>query len=194
MVRDPRDRYASSKTRWKRRRGGIGAGLAEWLDSVALAEKNRARHPEGYMILRYEDLVKDPEASVRSVCDFMGEHFAPEMLAMEGAAKFREQGSNSSYGSREVGVIATDSIGRYRDVLDAADVAFVDRTASREMLRLGYAPDGTDLSGVDRARFMLTEYPLDTTRLLAWRARNAYKNWRGRPLPAYRIVSSEASR
>ena len=33
MIRDPRDRYASSQTRWQRRRGGIGAGTAEWLAS-----------------------------------------------------------------------------------------------------------------------------------------------------------------
>ena len=193
MVRDPRDRYASSKTRWKRRRGGMGAGVAEWLDSVALADRNRARYPDGYMVLRYEFLASEPEAAVREVCGFIGEEYAPEMLEMRGAEKFREQGSNSSYGSREAGVISTDSIGRYRDVLAPSDVAFVERVAGREMMKLGYVADGAVLAGGHRARFLIMDLPLDTMRLMLWRASNAYKNWRGRPLPAYRIVSPGVS-
>ncbi len=193
MVRDPRDRYASSKTRWKRRRGGVGAGVAEWLDSVALAEKNKAAHPDGYMTLRYEDLVQEPERWVRAVCDFIGEEYEPAMLDMEGASKFKEQGSNSSYGSREVGVISTDSIGRYRQVLATTDIAFVDRVAGSEMRRLDYGLEEIQLRGRDLARFVLVDLPLDSGRLMAWRASNAYKNWKGRPLPAYRIVTPETT-
>ena len=43
MLRDPRDRYASSKTRWETRRGGIGAGIAEWLASSAYRRAQRGR-------------------------------------------------------------------------------------------------------------------------------------------------------
>ena len=73
--------------------------------------------PERYRAVRYEDLASSPEATVRSICGFVDEPYAPEMLAMRGAPRLLEQGSNSSYGSRPPGVIATDSIGRFRVVL-----------------------------------------------------------------------------
>ena len=35
-------------------------------------------------VIRYEDLVSNPEATIRSVCDFLGIPFIPEMLKTEG--------------------------------------------------------------------------------------------------------------
>jgi hypothetical protein len=117
MIRDPRDRYASVLARWKSRRGGVGAGTAMWLSSVSLAEENRRRFPNQYKIVRYETLATKPEETLREICAFIDEAYAPEMLTMRGAKTFREQGSNSSYGQRKPGVISTNSIGRFRQVL-----------------------------------------------------------------------------
>ena len=74
MMRDPRDRYASVITRWKVRRGGVGAGTAMWLESVKLARRNQQRYPDRYMILRYETLALQPEETLQTICDFIGNH------------------------------------------------------------------------------------------------------------------------
>src|SRR5439155_22873715 len=68
MIRDPRDRFASSSVRWKVRRGGVGAGTAEWLSSVRLARLNESRYPDRYRSVRYEMLVSQPVAALREVC------------------------------------------------------------------------------------------------------------------------------
>jgi hypothetical protein len=193
MLRDPRDRYASSKTRWEARRGGVGAGVAEWLASVRTAERNLNAFPGRVLVLRYEDLTRDPERHLREVCEFIREPFAPEMFSLDGAPVFRDKGSNSSYGARDVGTIAPDSIGRYRRVLSASDVKFIDVVAGEEMERYGYEVDGQPLAGRSRVRFVLGDLPWESCRLLAWRVREARRNRRGRPVPSYRLVDPAVS-
>jgi hypothetical protein len=194
MVRDPRDRYASSRTRWKLRRGGIGAGVAEWLTSARLAADHSVRFPTRYRVVRYEDLVTEPERTVRAICRFVDEPFEPAMLAMEGAPRLLDQGSNSSYGRREAGVIATDSIGRYRTVLSEREIAYAQRVAGDEMLQLGYRLDALPMGPVARSRYALTTLPLERVRGGIWSTVEARRTQRGRPVPDYRLVDTEAFR
>lgn len=188
MMRDPRDRYASVLARWKRRRGRVGAGTAMWLASEALARENQARFPQQYRVVRYETLAGEPEATLREICDFIGEPFAPEMLTMEGARKFRDEGSNSSYGERKPGVISTSSIGRYRQVLSARQIAFIQRRAGPAMQRHGYALEPLQLALRERLLFTLFDLPLNQTLFAAWNLRTVIQNVAGRRLPDYRIV------
>lgn len=188
MIRDPRDRFASSLTRWQQRRGGIGAGTAEWLASARLALRNERERPGAYRVVRYETLVSAPEAAVREVCDFIDEPFAPEMLSLQGAPAFADRGSNSSYGQRTPGTITTSSVGRFREVLSPRQIAFVQRTARDEMARFGYAPEPVEFPVLGRVCFAVETVPLENARLLAWRAREALRDRRGRPVPAYRLV------
>ncbi len=193
MIRDPRDRYASSKTRWGIRRGGVGAGTAEWLASAQLALENQRRYPDRYLTVRYETLVTAPEDTVRALCGFIDEPFVPEMLAMEGAPRLLEKGSNSSYGARPPGVISSDSIGRFREVLSPRQAAFIERKASQEMAAFGYDRSADHLPAAQRVRFWLSDLPLETARLSLWRIRESFKDRRGRPVPSYRIVAGEPS-
>lgn len=171
MIRDPRDRYASVLKRWKRVRGGAGASTAAWVASARLGEQNRRRHPDGYRLLRYEDLAQEPEASMRAICDFIGEPFEPRMMAMEGAADFRESGGNSSYERFAQGTISTASIGRYRSVLDATDIAFIEAEAAAEMERHGYEVGRAAMTPAARLRFRLAGWPANRARMAGWRAR-----------------------
>ena len=189
MIRDPRDRYASVLTRWKSRRGDVGAGMAMWLSSVNLAEENRKRYPDQYKIIRYETLAANPEETLRDICAFIDEEYAPEMLTMRGAKTFRAQGSNSSYGQRTPGVIATDSIGRFRHILSSRQIAFIQTLAKEEMLAFDYQPDSIQLPLNERLRFALADWPLNLARLIAWRVRHGIKSQTGHTLPAYRIVA-----
>jgi Sulfotransferase family len=188
MIRDPRDRYASSLTRWQRRRGGIGAGTAEWLASARLALANARDRPDAYRAIRYETVVSAPERTMRDVCDFIGEAFAPEMLSMQGAPEFSGRGSNSSYGERKPGAITTTSVGRFRDVLSPRQVAFVQTLAGDLMGQFGYGPDPVPLPAIGWARFVFETVPVETSRMLAWRAREAVRDRTGRPVPAYRMA------
>jgi hypothetical protein len=189
IIRDPRDRYASALKRWKVSRGGEGAGAAVWLNSVRLARRNLKRYPDRYMVVRYETLVAEPETTVREVCAFIGEEFVPDMLKMDGASAFRDEGGNSSYGEREPGVISTDSIGRYRQTLSPRQIALIQAFARRAMLSYGYSIDPIRFGIKERLLFNLVDRPANLARMLAWHLMDATQNQAGRSLPAYRIVS-----
>ncbi len=180
MLRDPRDRYASVLKRWKRLRGGVGAATAAWLASVRLGERNAEAHPGRYLILRYEDLARDPETTLRRVCDFIGERFEPAMLGMEGADDFRSSGGNSSYGGFDVGVISTRSIGRYRESISASEVAFIERRAGSDMATHGYEAERRQLSPAERVRYVARDYPVNLLLMQAWRVRERVDDLRGR--------------
>jgi hypothetical protein len=190
MVRDPRDRYASVLRRWKRVRGGIGGGTAAWLASVELGEDNVSRFPRHYRLVRYEDLAREPEATMRSICAFIGEPWHPQVLQMRGAETFREAG-NSSYGAIPEGTISTASIGRYRSVLRPEEIRFVESRAGSVMTRLGYE---LDRPAVNAIRYGLVDHPLNRAKMLAWGLREWSYDRLGRDPQAHTLVERDLAR
>ena len=193
MMRDPRDRYASVITRWKVRRGGIGAGTGMWLTSAKLAKRNQKRYPARYKVVRYETLATRPEETLQEICAFIGEDYSPAMLTMEGSGRYLEKGGNSSYGEREPGVISTDSIGRFRQVLSKGEIAFVQLHARRDMVVFDYQPEPVQFSFSQRLSFLFADWPSNLVRMVAWRGLNTMHNVKGRPVPSYRIVPKASS-
>lgn len=170
MVRDPRDRYASSITKWKSGRGKVGGATARWLYSIGLAQRNLRRYPDNYLIVRYESLATQPEETVRAVCTFLGEDYEPGMLTLAGAEQFYNRGGNSSYGGRAQGAITASSVGRFRKVLPRNEIAFVQAVAGREMALYHYEPEPIRFSGGERLAFYLRDWPANWARLISWRA------------------------
>ena len=190
MIRDPRDRYASVQKRWEKRLGGVGAGTAQWRFSVGEAEKNQRRFPGQYRVLRYEDLVADPEPQLRDICAFIGAEYHDDMLSLRGAEDFRKQGSNSSYGSRGVGVISTDSIGRFPEVLSPSQIRYIERAAAQPMERFGYQPSLASDGLVGNLVFTLGALPLESVRMISWGVRDRMLDRFGRRIPAHRYIGS----
>lgn len=168
MVRDPRDRYEASLQRSPGGRGRAGGATARWRYSVALARRGLARHPDDYLLVRYEDLVQRTEETLRTVCEFLGETFQPDMLTMPGAPERRARLMN---GRRPAGssLLTDEYIGRYRGRVPANELTFIQLHAGRWMRAHGYAPEPTALSGRDWARFAALDWPNQAARMVAWR-------------------------
>ena len=77
IVRDPRDFVISALAR-----GGhdVDWWIAEYLAMLNLADEIHKRHEDAVMTVRYEDLVQQPEESVRQCCEFAGLAFDSAML------------------------------------------------------------------------------------------------------------------
>jgi hypothetical protein len=191
IIRDPRDRYASARTRWQKMKGLAGAATAMWLSSMKRAEQNHQSYPDRYLIVRYESLTAQPEETLRQICSFIGEEYSPLMLQMNGARKFRDAGGNSSYGSRR-SAISVDSIGRFRQVMSKSEIAFMQACARPRMTANGYSLHPVRFSLKDGLLFYFLDYPVNLARLLMWRFREAFQDRVGRKLPAYRIVPDSA--
>lgn len=189
LMRDPRDRFASSLSRWKVLRGGVGAGTAMWLNSNRLAERNQKRYPDQYKIVRYEDLAGQTEQSLREICDFLNEDYSPAMLSMHGAEQFRAEGGNSSYGQREAGKISASSVGKFRQVLNGSQIAFMQLFVANHLSRYDYVVVPVKMTILQSIRFIFLDFSLNFGRMVAWYLREALLNRLGRQVPAERLIS-----
>ena len=187
MVRDPRDRYASAKKRHGQDLSRVGAATGRWLESTRIGRRNAARWPGRYLVIRYEDLAREPESTTREICGVIGEPFVPEMLAMGGAGDHAGRG-NSSFGDVETNAISTRAIGRYRQVLTPSEIAFVELVARRTMTRAGYQREGSGLRGVDRVRFDVWDLPFQLARMAGWILTERRHRRRGVEVPEGRIL------
>jgi hypothetical protein len=190
MLRDPRDRYASVKKRYKNDRGRAGGAAGKWWYSLLLAKRNVNKHPKNYTIVTYEELVQQPEKTLLKVCEFIEEDYSPQMLTMRGAPKLREMGGNSSFDQFEPGEISTKSVGRYRSALTPREILFIQLHAGGYMQEFGYTIDEINLSFRDKLRFNFVDRPVDFVRMLGWMARESIRDRVGRKLPEERMVNN----
>lgn len=51
-----------------------------WLESVYRYSKHKYLYPDNYYLLRFEDLVKNPETQIKNICTFLGIEFDNKML------------------------------------------------------------------------------------------------------------------
>lgn len=184
MVRDPRDRYASVRRRYGQDLCRVGAATGRWLASARAGRRNRRRHPERYLLVRYEDLALRPHATMGRVCAFVGASCPAEMFALGGVAE--RAGANSSFGDLEPRTISTRAVGRFRTVLSDADVAFVQLLAGRELVALGYERVEVCWSRRAALAFAVTDLPAQLARMAGSSALAAIERRAGERVPAAR--------
>jgi hypothetical protein len=77
LIRDGRACAASFHRRWGRR---PELTIYRWKKVVEEGRRQGESLGERYMELRYEELTRDPERWMRSICEFLGLDFVPEVL------------------------------------------------------------------------------------------------------------------
>lgn len=88
LIRDGRDAALSRRSRAVAEPAPIGVLAKRWKRRILAARRHgqRVRH---YMEARYEDLVTDPERTLRTVCEFCELDWDPEMLRYHERAERR---------------------------------------------------------------------------------------------------------
>ena len=140
-----------------------------WKSSIRQLARLRHLVPESQLtVLRYEDLVTDPENEIAKLCTGLGVDFEPQMLEVDT--------HNSSFEAPGEGIFSS-SIGRWQDRLPAAEAAWAQRINHRELVALGYdvAPLRPDFG---RMLVLLGNFPLALVR-----AFHANRKHRGSLLP-----------
>ena len=188
MTRDPRDRYASVRKRHGRDTPRLGASTGRWLFSMNRAIRNQKRYPAQYKIVCFEDITRDPEGTMRDVCAFIGEEFAPEMMTMSGAAEHTNVGGNSSFEKIEPGKISKKPVGRYREVLSNLEILYIQMFTGKFMQKLGYKKEKVKLSSGEIFRFYGQLFPASLARMLGWISLTTLKITRGEPIPRSRLL------
>ena len=164
MLRDPRDRYAASLEKWPDGRGRAGGAAARWAFSVAQAERNLRSHPDGYLVVRFEDLVRDPRRELSRVCEFIGEAYEEPMLEMVGAAKHRDMLAGGAPAGH---LLSVDHIGIHHDIVPHEERTFLEARLGRAMQRWGY--ERSVPTAQPRLRWWVRVLPSQSIRMAAWR-------------------------
>jgi hypothetical protein len=150
MVRDQRSRCAG-RAGASGRRGAVGWDTARWVRSVELAARNQRRHPDRYLVLRYEALAARPDDTLRDVCSFLDEEARPEMLAA----------------LSEMHLDPPNSSGRLED--RGSHRVFVEAYAGRELERLDYEVGSPALQRRAHLNYLFVDRPFNRAAMTAWR-------------------------
>jgi hypothetical protein len=156
LVRDGRDAGLSfiemrrrPRFNWARPRG-LGAFAAQWRREVEGARRFGSERAAGrYLELRYEDLVADPETTLRGLCGFLGLEFDPEMLAYH-----RSQGAGALPDHARLAAPPTSGR-RWEEQMAADDAECFEAIAGALIAELGYRRAHPEPSAGARARALL---------------------------------------
>lgn len=166
LRRDPRDVVASHLgSPWvtgELRPGRLAAPLIRRLRLFHIAERAALwREANGPFlggadgdprmhVVRYEQLVRDPEGEVARICAFLGEASDPAMLASRAQGRATPPAGAADPGWRDwakrhharAGAPVSDgSVGRWRETLSASEATLVEAICAAEMARHGYAAE-----------------------------------------------------
>lgn len=128
--RDPRAVVAS----WlKKDSNKTVLGVINTWNKVAsrIDEIKRKQNPNIYF-MKYENLIINPEKTIREICNFLDEDFYPELLNVSVVNSFYDEQGKSGFN--------LDAINRWQKMLSPSQILIVDKLSSKNRELLGY-PD-----------------------------------------------------
>ncbi|MBI5298460.1 MAG: sulfotransferase [Chloroflexi bacterium] len=168
MLRDPRDRYVASLKMWPNGRGRAGGATARWLYTTTLARRNLKKYPRQYKVVRFEDLVREPEATLQDICQFIGEEYVADMPAMSGAPEHRAKMLREvEYGTR-ISPLSQAHIGLYRLNLPKPELAFMQSISGASLREFGYEVDPVRFPPAAALEYAFLRWPSNFVRFATW--------------------------
>jgi hypothetical protein len=153
LVRDPRAAVDSQiRAPWYRhlKQPALAASVATWEYAVRRVDRFAgALRPDQLLDVRYEDLVRDPYATLDRICAFAGLRAGDAIAEM--LDRPRHGGLQDDWHARVSEPISTGPIDAWRDRLTPDQVALIEHATRAQLERFGYqpttdrAPGATDL-------------------------------------------------
>jgi hypothetical protein len=144
LVRDARDVCASlGNMPWGRKAAVANAKL--WADLTLAAERGQG-NPR-FRRVRYEDLVANPEPTLRDLCDFVGEEYDPAMLGTTPVST-----ADKPWFLRSREALSKERMGLWQRRLSRNDVDLIETVAGPVMVSMGYDLNGRPASTALRLR------------------------------------------
>lgn len=145
IIRDGRDSAASLLTMpwWDR---GYVQAVHKWRHAIEAGHAASAFGPDSYYEFRYEDLVAEPEPTLRALCAYLGEDFDDAMLEPH-----RQRDITPDYKTWHKGLsdpVNAKAVMRWQRDLTDDQVALFERVAGAQLQEYGYelTLDGRDPS------------------------------------------------
>lgn len=141
IVRDGRDCVASLK-RMPWHHDGVYQAISGWAQAIDHGRwAARALGSHTYHEVRYEHLVRDPERELRSLCDYLGEEYAPAMCDPASLADVAVP-ERKTWHARTRQRVTTEQVGRWRHDLTATEVRLCEAVLGERLRGHGYELSG----------------------------------------------------
>jgi hypothetical protein len=118
IVRDPRD-VVSSLSHRPSAASSVVANAKAWLNLNLAA--HRSSHQPGYLEIRYETLIAQPETELKRICQFIGEEYSPSMLLPK-----QQQVEDGAGMDRFLTPLTASRVGVWRQELTAREAAQIE--------------------------------------------------------------------
>jgi hypothetical protein len=141
LVRDPRDVAVSSRQSVFSHFHPLYTALlwrAQQLEGFRLLE---SLPKDNLLLVKYEDLIADPEGVIRGLCEFLKESYEPEMMNYYQSSAARKSGELSQSWKNASLPIISDNKNKYRKFLTAKEIRIVEGVAGELMQKFGYAAE-----------------------------------------------------
>ena len=152
VIRDPRDVLVSWKGYTIAPGNDYLDGISNLYDSMKTALENQKAFPERYYVLKYEDLVSDPEKEVKKLCDFLGLTFDEKMLDTKNFRSKKggiwDPNKHTKF-SDKLEKISAKPVGRWKEKLSKEDLLLTEFVIMDLMKEFGYEPSNTKWSAMD---------------------------------------------
>ncbi|MEO1696038.1 MAG: sulfotransferase [Planctomycetota bacterium] len=139
VVRDPRAVVLSrTKAAWSASRPWWAHALLAQEQLRRGRREGRALFGEGYLEVRYERLLADPEGELTRICDHCGVEYRAEMLDFGASARALVGEREMSWKRETLGPLLTGNDEKWRAQLPAEQVAFVEAVCVEAFDGVGY--------------------------------------------------------
>jgi hypothetical protein len=159
LVRDPRAGVASMQQVSFFPNDVVFNALNRRKHDVEGRDRLRAAVPDPQrMRVSYEELVREPEATVKGACDFIGEPFHARMLHFHrDADRYMKDEAEDTYNVAATHPITDDRVDAWQRLLSDEQIAAVESICQPVMESFGYRPTGRSLSLAGRGEMVTKE-------------------------------------
>lgn len=125
----------------------IGPNIQRWKRAAQMHDDHaEALGPNRYLLVKYEDLVTNPRATLEKVCKLIKLDLLPEMLEPHKREKKGFAERSSQWMSNTLKPISTDSLEKWKAKLSPTHVALTEHALGADMQRFGYTPTGAKVA------------------------------------------------
>lgn len=130
------------------RRLTLENAMANWCHLVDRANRFLAQADVASRTVRYEELVRDPEAEAQALCEFLGLEYRPEMLDYASARHDFPSWEAGSSDVRARNGVRDDSVGKWRSRRLTLEEEYVFSRYEARLTALGFEPAQIDQRGL----------------------------------------------
>lgn len=120
--------------------GEVLAPARRWKRAVTSAQKFGKRHPARFLEIRYENLCREPKATLQRVCSFVDASFDKALLSRNDHYNEMDSAQSIDHYENAFRSITTERIGKGREDLDEKQKEILGSVLNEGLVSFGYPP------------------------------------------------------